>query len=315
MLSRFAWLLLTVLAQLLGLAFTFGFGLFLLWQLALLSLTQDLGAGILLGGIGVLSFLALLGVDQLGHLLAGWAVGLRLERVRLGLFVVEREGGQSRTRLNTGLFDPALSVKHKPARGRGGAARWAVMVLGGPLANLLVGAACLAAAAWVSPGPPAGAPAGAVKMMAAFPSLYPADLPTACLNVAGVLSLAVAGHSLAAGRDGGLLILIWQYRRAARAAGYPTAAALLVASALEGAPGQRRSARELSEHLLAAQGEEAEAVLLACGVRLGEDADRAASGPADPGPESAFSGLLAPGGGGGASLTPTAASSPPAPPG
>jgi uncharacterized repeat protein (TIGR04138 family) len=305
-----------LLRAMLALALQLALGLLLIWQALILAFHQGMGASAVLCAVGLLLYLSLMGVHELGHLVAGWAMGLPFVRLKVGLLAVEREGERLRVRLNTAWFKQALFVERKPVWGRDGAARWAGFVLGGPLANLLLGAACLAGAAWLSPGPPADAPRRAVDTVAWFPSLYPGDLLTACLNFAGLLSLARGLSELVpatVGRwrsDGGQLLDLWRYRRVARATGYSTTAVLLVASALAELSQRRRkergeavhlSARELCEYLLVAHGEEAEAELRACDLRRSEDVGRVMSGLVNagmiarrgPDSESDFNGLFA----------------------
>src|SRR5262249_48259227 len=95
-------------------------------------------------------------------------------------------------------------------------ARWAVMVLGGPLSNLLIGVACLAAASWHNPGPPDTMPRAARTGWRSVALAYPGDPTTALLNIAGLSNLGLGLAVLLPGRgagpraDGGQLRDLWR---------------------------------------------------------------------------------------------------------
>jgi uncharacterized repeat protein (TIGR04138 family) len=258
-------------------------GLLLAWQALFVGLTHGMAACAVLCAGGVPIFLALIAAHELGHLVAGWAMGLPLVRFTAGPLVVVREGGRLRARLNTAWFQPAAFVVYAPAWSADGPLRWGVMVLGGPLSSLLLGVGCLGAASWLNPGPPAE-----IASRARF--LFPGDLATANLNVAGILSLGMGLGTLVPGRaaglrtDGGQLLDLWRLHKAARAIGCPVGAVLFVAAALaelckrrrqlQGGPAGHVSAREFCDYLLVSRGEETAAILRACSLRRSEDVGR-----------------------------------------
>jgi hypothetical protein len=112
---------------------------------------------------------------------------------------------------------------HVPAWGTDASWRWAVMVLGGPLANLLLGVACLAAASWLNPAPAPGMLGDAKVGWRSVALLYPGGMPSAYLNVAGLLSLGLGLVNLVPCRgaiwpsDGGQLLDLWRLHKAAQA--------------------------------------------------------------------------------------------------
>jgi membrane-associated protease RseP (regulator of RpoE activity) len=180
------------------------FAILLLLQPLAVGLGKGMGACLLLCAGGVLTFLALLAIHELGHLLAGRAVGLRFSRFTVGLFRVAREGDHIRVRLNTAWFQPAAYVVQRFPGGPIPRLRWAVAVLGGPLSNLLVGVACLVAANRLHPGPPVAVAHSAQAGWRGVALLMPGNLATAQLNLAGVLSLGIGLATLVPGQSAGL---------------------------------------------------------------------------------------------------------------
>jgi hypothetical protein len=281
----FHWLL-PLLRVILGMVVGAALALLLAWQAIVVGMIHGMAACFLFCVVGVLLFLAVLPVHELGHALAGWAVGLPFARLTAGPVTVAREGGRLRARLKASWFQPAASVTHEPVWGGDGLLRWAVMVLGGPLANLVLGVGWLVAANWLNPGPGGVAPRAAQAGWGSVALLLPGSLLIACFNVAGMLNLAWAFGTLLPGdeagvrTDGGRVLDLWRLHRAARAIGCPVTAALFVASALAEVSGGRRkrqwagSAREFCDFLLAARGEETAAVLRSCGLRRSEDVGR-----------------------------------------
>jgi hypothetical protein len=90
---------------------------------------------------GLLIALALIAGHELGHLLAGMAVGFRAWLVIIGPLKIVREGAALRARLNRSLV-PGM-VRALPTDARDLRRRLAVYVSGGPLANLFLGVLCL----------------------------------------------------------------------------------------------------------------------------------------------------------------------------
>jgi hypothetical protein len=209
--------LLRGLAELAGVLFCV-LALLLAWQVFAVGVNGGPADSLALGVGGLLTFLALLAVHELGHLLAGRAVGLPFERFTVGPLQLVREGGRWRARLNTAWSQPAAYVLLPPPQVGHGYRRWrwAAMVLGGPLANLLVGAACLAAAGHLNPCPPASVSTNARAGWRGVAILYPGDLTTAWLNMAGIVSLwlgvcnLVPGSAKGMRSDGGQLLDLWR---------------------------------------------------------------------------------------------------------
>jgi hypothetical protein len=185
------------------------------WQAFVVGVNHGPGPFLRLGAGGVLTFFGLLAAHELGHLLAGRAVGLPFRGLAVGPLRVARDGDGLRAHLNTDWFGPPAYFTHGPAAGAD-ARRRAVMLLGGPLASLIPGAACLVAGSWLNPGPPADLPGAARSGWRGVALLYPGDAWTAALNTAGVLSLGLGLGTLVPGRaagcrtDGGPLLDLWR---------------------------------------------------------------------------------------------------------
>lgn len=192
------------------------FALLLVWQALGIGVNYGPGACLLLCGAALLTYLALIALHELGHLLVGQALGLPFQRFTVGPLQLAREGGRVRARLNTAWFQPAAYVAHALPREGGRRWRWAVTVFGGPLSNLLVAVACLAAASGLNPGPPADMPRAARAGWRGVALLYPGDPVTAWLNIAGLLSLGlglgnlVPGSAVGLRTDGGQLLDLWR---------------------------------------------------------------------------------------------------------
>src|SRR5262245_57573491 len=71
------------------------------WQIFVVGVNGGPADALTLGAGGLLTFLALLAVHELGHLLAGRAVGLPFDHFTVGPLQLVREGGRWRARLNT----------------------------------------------------------------------------------------------------------------------------------------------------------------------------------------------------------------------
>jgi hypothetical protein len=191
-------------------------GLLLAWQALVVGVNDSLAAclGLCIGGI--MTFFVLLAAHELGHLLAGLAMGLPFVRFTVGPLQVVREGGLLRARFNTAWFQPAAYVMHGLGTVGNRRFRRAVMVLGGPLSNVFLAGVCFVAASGWNPGPPVGLPAGSRTGWRNVALFYPGDVVTAGLNVAAVLSLGLAISTLVPGRaaglrtDGGQLLDLWR---------------------------------------------------------------------------------------------------------
>ena len=166
--------------------------LLLAWQALVVGVNDSLAACLVLCGSGIPIFFALLAAHELGHLLAGKALGLPFVRFTVGPLQLVREGERIRARLNTAWFQPAAYVMLAlPAEGDR-RWRWAAVLLGGPLSNLLLGAACLAAATGLNPGPPAERPHAARAAWRSVALLYPGNPAAAWLNVTASSSTLAA---------------------------------------------------------------------------------------------------------------------------
>jgi hypothetical protein len=148
-------------------------------------------------------------------------MGFPFTRFTVGLLMVAREGERLRVRMNTAWFQPAAYVLHAFPEGCVRPWRWAVLLLAGPLCNLLLGLTCLIAANWLNPGPPAGMPPDARVGWRSIALLFPGDMLTAQLNVAGLLSLGLGVGTLIPGSaaglrtDGGQLLDLWRRKGSA----------------------------------------------------------------------------------------------------
>jgi len=88
-------------------------------------------------------------VHELGHLLAGFMVGLRVERIALGPLRIDRVGGRRRWHLSWNAWGGTI---HSPDLLPGLRHRLLVSAAAGPLVNLVVAFALAAAVALVHPG-------------------------------------------------------------------------------------------------------------------------------------------------------------------
>jgi hypothetical protein len=155
--------------------------------------------------VGVIpTFLCLIAAHEVGHLLAGKAAGLSFARFTVGLLTVERIEGRLLVRLNRLWFQPAAYVVAGLPAGNTSIRRWATMVAGGPLANLLICVFCLIAASIINPGPTDMIPSEARPGWRSVALLMPGNLTTAWLNVAALISLGFGLGTLIPGRAAGL---------------------------------------------------------------------------------------------------------------
>lgn len=266
------------------------FVLLLVWQALAMGVNYSPTDSVVLCAGGILIFLALMAAHELGHLLAGWAMRLRFMHFTIGLLQVVRADERLQARLNAAWFRPAASVMFDFPWGADALRRWAVMVLGGPLSNLLLSIVCLFAASWLNPGPQAEMPSRARSGWRNVALLYPGDLPTAFLNVTGVLSLGLGLGTLVPARvvglrtDGGQLLDLWRFRKVAQTLGTSGDTVLFVVTALaeickrrrqeRGKESEHVSAREFCDYLLVSRGEETAAILRVCNLRRSEDVGR-----------------------------------------
>ncbi|WP_439630867.1 site-2 protease family protein [Gemmata sp.] len=206
-------------ALVVGLEFVLGMavGLLLFMQVMVVGGFVGLQASltVCLGGVAVL--FASVALHEVGHLLAGLAAGVPPLRFVLGFLKIEWIGGSPRVRLNTEWNRAAAYV----AFGTNLATRraWFVIFAAGPLTNLVLGCGCLLAAQAWNPGPPTRVQAAGRPGWWSVAVLYPGDVPTALLNTAGLLNLAIGLASLVPRQvagvrsDGGQLLDIWTGRR------------------------------------------------------------------------------------------------------
>jgi hypothetical protein len=184
-------------------------GIFVVWNIvglpiACLFALQPMAIGLRDGPIAMLAiclagtgvFLLTIAVHELGHLFAGLLVGLEpimavfgpLRLVREFKYImpcgktagladaqVVRVSGKFRLRLNTSLFGNAAITLVRPIEALWSRPRFATLIAGGPLANLLTAAICIALVAILEwPGKPLLSPKtslGAILNIAAFTNL------------------------------------------------------------------------------------------------------------------------------------------------
>jgi membrane-associated protease RseP (regulator of RpoE activity) len=193
------------------------FALLLAWQALCVGVLQGLAACLLACVGGVLALFALIAAHELGHLLAAKATRLPFQQFTVGLVKIVRESGRFRIRLNTAWFQPAAFVRAGLPIDGDRRLRWSIFVMGGPLANLLIGLICLPIAEWHNPGPPPQFPTTGWRNVAL---LFPGDVGTALLGMTGVLSVGLCVVNLlpsGAARfrsDGGQLLDLWRHGRA-----------------------------------------------------------------------------------------------------
>jgi len=278
------------LTEITRLALMLGFAALLILQVMTLAIKQGMGAGLLLSAGGVLIFLALLAFHELGHVLASRIMGLPFTGLTVGLLRVVREGDRIRVRLNTAWFQPAAFVAQKFPDGSVWPLGWVFTVLGGPLANLLLGVMCLVVASWINPSPPMQKLNSAGQNRRSVALFSPGDLPTAYLNVTAILSLGLGLGTLVPGRsaglrtDGGQLLDFWRLLRSSQKLGYPLGASLMVFATLIEVSRQRGqtqkgktvhlSARELCDYLVKCRGAESATILWGYKLRRSEDVSR-----------------------------------------
>jgi hypothetical protein len=205
-------LLLGFVAALFGIAFA---GLLAL-QTLIVGVNFGMAACLFACGVGLMAFVAVLAIHELGHLLVAWAAGFPVTHFTVGLLQLERDRGRIRARLNNAWFRPAAYVVLALPSNVDRPWRRAAAILGGPISNLFLGAACLAAACGVNPGPPPDVPAAARVGWRTAALLYPGDPATTHLNLVGFLSLGVGlgtlipGSSAGLRTDGGQLLDLWR---------------------------------------------------------------------------------------------------------
>src|SRR5581483_4101052 len=113
------------------------FGALLPWQAMAIGVNEGMTACLLLCICGTATLMALFALHELGHLLAGLAIGLPFQRYTLGILRVVREDGRLRVRLNTEWFQPAAFVQFEAGGSADSPVRRGIMILGGPSSNLL----------------------------------------------------------------------------------------------------------------------------------------------------------------------------------
>jgi hypothetical protein len=109
---------------------------------AAIVMTENLSSLAIPFGFLLINFLAI-AIHELGHLIAGWHVGLRLKRVRIDPFRLKIDSGKWKFRVRPRLFwgfvlmslDRVCRVRH----------RLIIFIAGGPAASILCGVAALIA--------------------------------------------------------------------------------------------------------------------------------------------------------------------------
>lgn len=182
-------------------ALFWGFCLLVLWQVAIIGLADGPVALLAVAAGGVVGGLAALVLHELGHAAAGRLAGLPPWSLTLVFVRVDWHGGPPRLRPNADWFRPAAVAYHAFRSAR----LWqiAALIAGGPLASLLAGAACLAGAAAVNPGP-TDAPVAHRSRWRDVAFVWPGHAGVAALNVAGLISLFLGAGTLVPGRAAGL---------------------------------------------------------------------------------------------------------------
>jgi hypothetical protein len=132
-------------------------GIFIVWNIvglpiACLFALQPMAIGLRDGPIAMLAiclagtgiFVLAIAVHELGHLFAGLLVGLEPTMVVFGPLRLVRESGKFRVRLNTSLFGNAAITLRRPIEALWSRPRFATLTIGGPVANFLAAATCIA---------------------------------------------------------------------------------------------------------------------------------------------------------------------------
>jgi hypothetical protein len=92
---------------------------------------------------GLLIWLLVVAIHEIGHLLGGWLVGFRFIMIAVGPLLVVRTRAGIRAKFNTNLALFGGMAGSTPTDDRDLQRRDAVMVAGGPIASLLLAALCL----------------------------------------------------------------------------------------------------------------------------------------------------------------------------
>lgn len=178
-----------------------GVWLLMLWQVAVVGLVAGPGDLVVVAAAGVAAGIALVIAHELGHALAGWGVGLPPMSLTLVFVRVDWQGGRPVLRPNMRLLHLAGVSYHAVA----GAERWRVAAIfaAGPVVNLAIAGVCLALAAVLNPGPPAGRGPAAHNALRDVALVWPGSSAVAGLNVAGLASLLLGAFNLVPGRSAG----------------------------------------------------------------------------------------------------------------
>jgi hypothetical protein len=168
----------------------------LLWQLVVMGTQHGLEYILHISLVGALSLVAVVTVHECGHVVTALVMGFRLSQITIGPCQLIRENRRLRPRLNRSFGRPLGFVQAAPTDDRNLRRRFALYISGGILANAVTGALCLLLAEWVNRVTPPPAiprqPAG----WRTVALLMPRSLGVASLNVAAILSLAVALENL-----------------------------------------------------------------------------------------------------------------------
>jgi uncharacterized repeat protein (TIGR04138 family) len=284
--SRFKWLMLGLLEVLLSLFFVVLF----YWQV--LAIGSEFGHEILLPlGLGVIAcLLGVFVVHELGHLVAGNDAGLNIQRLVLGPLAFTRRNGSLRPMLNTKLFRIAFCVVFEHPNGVPQAKPWKKMILGGPLANLFVGVACIVTEVLCGCG--ASTPDPGVKPSATISRfiLYQGNLNIALIGIAGVANILVGLMNLipaTVGKyrtDGGQLLDLWKLGKLTPSLGYSLDALLFINLTISELLKVRRKENngqvthitggEFCKYLLTSRGSRTPDILRGYGLNRSEDVGR-----------------------------------------
>jgi hypothetical protein len=154
-------------------------------------------------------------IHELGHLLAGWAVGFHFSSVQIGPFVLQKEYGVLRAQMSfdmmtlghAGMYADRVSKLRR---------RLLIFIGGGPMANVLTILVVILAGRLTLPGPdsPVGTAAGqfaAISLLLAMLSIFPQSS-----NDGGLLEMLLC-NPLAARRFMSTSALAAQYNQGTRA--------------------------------------------------------------------------------------------------
>jgi len=166
------------------------------WVGTVLILAVEVGLAVLplLAILGLLLFFVSVAGHELGHHLAGLAVRFRPYLIVVGPLAIWRQGNAYRWGRHRLHYNPLGLVMCYPVGSRGLRTRYALLVGGGPLANLLVAVLCLAGAVALNDPRPAATWLGSIA------DLVPRNFLSVLLSFAALLNLFLGIGSLSPGR-------------------------------------------------------------------------------------------------------------------